>query len=97
MHYKNLRIAHFYFNNRIHFFTILKFSLNPNLFSELTRLHAEMENIRLECARLMNQRSTTPKNTQKSQQATNQTQAQQALSLMNMIEKLSSSVHQSAK
>ncbi|KAI6175696.1 Slo-interacting protein 1 [Aphelenchoides bicaudatus] len=74
-------------------------SMEQSFENELTRLHAEMENIRLECARLMNQRNTsTPKSNQQPQQTstTPQTQAQQALSLMNMIEKLSTSVHQSS-
>jgi hypothetical protein len=72
----------------------VKFQCGAAIFSELTRLHAEMENIRLECARLMNQRNGTPKSAQP-QQATSQTQ--QAISLMSMIEKLSSSVHQNTR
>lgn len=83
--------------------------------NELTRLHAEMENIRIEwynftpqycltfllfSARLMNQRRSidnplkSSSSQQPQQQGATQNQAQQALSLMNMIEKLSASYHQ---
>jgi hypothetical protein len=56
-----------------------------------------MENIRLECARLMSQRSA-PKNDSASHVPTTNNQAQhaQALSLMSMIEKLSTSYHQNS-
>ncbi|KAI6187324.1 Slo-interacting protein 1 [Aphelenchoides besseyi] len=52
---------------------------------ELAHLHNEMENIRLECARLMNRRESA--NSQQQRSAAEQ--AEQASSLMQMIERLS--------
>ncbi|KAI6214288.1 Slo-interacting protein 1 [Aphelenchoides besseyi] len=59
---------------------------------ELAHLHNEMENIRLECARLMNRReSTNPQ-----QQRSAAEQAEQATSLMQMIERLSQNTKNSS-
>jgi hypothetical protein len=67
-------------------------SMERSFESELAKLHSEMENIRLECARLMNQRNATKNESPNVSKSSSQ--AQQALSLMSMIEKLSSSYHQ---